>query len=38
MKYRFSKGGEQMKIVIIKSPKVLSGILRVVFGIKKEEE
>ncbi|WP_350339290.1 stage V sporulation protein SpoVM [Ruminococcus sp. XPD3002] len=27
-----------MKIVVIKSPKVLSGILRVVFGIKKEEE
>ncbi len=38
MKYTFSKGGEQMKIVVIKSPKVLSGILRVVFGIKKEEE
>ena len=38
MKYTFRKGGEQMKIVVIKRPKVLSGILRVVFGIKKEEE
>ena len=28
--------GEKMKIVVIKSPKVLSGILRMIFGIKKE--
>lgn len=27
-----------MKVVVIKSPKVLSGILRVIFKIKKEEE
>ncbi|MBO6141424.1 MAG: stage V sporulation protein SpoVM [Ruminococcus sp.] len=27
-----------MKIVVVKSPKVLSGILRLVFGIKKEKE
>ena len=26
-----------MKIVVIKSPKILSGILRVIFKIKKEE-
>lgn len=26
-----------MKIVVIRSPKFLSGILRMVFGIKKEE-
>ncbi|MDE5648485.1 MAG: stage V sporulation protein SpoVM [Oscillospiraceae bacterium] len=26
-----------MKIVVIKSPKFLSGILRVIFKIKKEE-
>ncbi|MBQ3566843.1 MAG: stage V sporulation protein SpoVM [Oscillospiraceae bacterium] len=26
-----------MKIVVIKSPKLLAGILRMVFGIKKEE-
>ncbi len=26
-----------MKVVVIKSPKFLSGILRMVFGIKKEE-
>ncbi len=26
-----------MKIVIVKSPKVLSGILRLIFRIKKEE-
>ncbi|MCQ2458817.1 MAG: stage V sporulation protein SpoVM [Ruminococcus sp.] len=27
-----------MKIVVIKSPKFLSGILRMIFGIKKETE
>lgn len=26
-----------MKIVVIKSPKILSGIIRVIFKIKKEE-
>lgn len=26
-----------MKIVVIKSPKLLSGLLRVIFRIKKEE-
>ena len=26
-----------MKVVVIKSPKFISGILRVIFGIKKEE-
>ncbi len=26
-----------MKVVVIKSPKFLSGILRMVFGIKKED-
>ncbi|WP_367271389.1 stage V sporulation protein SpoVM [Ruminococcus sp.] len=27
-----------MKIVVIKSPKFVSGFLRVIFGIKKEEQ
>ncbi|MBQ6674511.1 MAG: stage V sporulation protein SpoVM [Ruminococcus sp.] len=27
-----------MKIVVVKSPRVISGILRLVFGIKKEKE
>ncbi|HHX56816.1 MAG TPA: stage V sporulation protein SpoVM [Clostridiales bacterium] len=27
-----------MKIVVIKSPKFLSGILRIMFGIKKEQD
>ncbi|NLK70460.1 MAG: stage V sporulation protein SpoVM [Clostridiales bacterium] len=27
-----------MKIVVIKSPKFLSGILRLMFGIKKEQD
>ena len=27
-----------MKVVIVKSPKILSGFLRVVFGIKKDKE
>ncbi|MGN0621150.1 MAG: stage V sporulation protein SpoVM [Porcipelethomonas sp.] len=26
-----------MKVVIVKSPKILSGILRLIFKIKKEE-
>ena len=31
-------GGVLMKIVVVKSPKVLSGLLRLVFHIKKEKE
>lgn len=31
------KGGYIMKVVVIKSPKVLSGILRMIFGIKNEK-
>ncbi|MBO4524453.1 stage V sporulation protein SpoVM [Ruminococcus sp.] len=27
-----------MKIVVIKSPKFISGLLRVIFGIKKEDQ
>ncbi|MBP3242754.1 MAG: stage V sporulation protein SpoVM [Ruminococcus sp.] len=27
-----------MKVVVIRSPRLLSGLLRVIFGIKKEEE
>ena len=27
-----------MKVVVIKSPKVLSGILRMIFGIKNEKQ
>ena len=30
------KGGFFMKIVVLKSPKCLSGLLRLIFGIKKE--
>ena len=30
-------GGDTMKIVVIKSPRILSGILRMVFRIKKQE-
>ncbi|MBR2913462.1 MAG: stage V sporulation protein SpoVM [Oscillospiraceae bacterium] len=26
-----------MKIVVVRSPKVLAGVLRLIFGIKKEE-
>ncbi|MGN0520047.1 MAG: stage V sporulation protein SpoVM [Candidatus Fimenecus sp.] len=26
-----------MKVVVVKSPKVLSGLLRMIFGIKKEQ-
>ncbi|MBR1822664.1 MAG: stage V sporulation protein SpoVM [Ruminococcus sp.] len=31
------KGGLQMKVVVIRSPRLLSGILRAIFGIKKSE-
>ncbi|MFR0880598.1 MAG: stage V sporulation protein SpoVM [Oscillospiraceae bacterium] len=27
-----------MKVVIVKSPKILSGLLRMIFRIKKEEQ
>ncbi|WP_178184541.1 stage V sporulation protein SpoVM [uncultured Ruminococcus sp.] len=27
-----------MKVVVVKSPKVISGIMRLIFKIKKEEE
>ncbi|MBE6760749.1 MAG: stage V sporulation protein SpoVM [Ruminococcaceae bacterium] len=27
-----------MKIVVVKSPKILSGFLRMIFGIKKDKE
>lgn len=29
-------GGSGMKIVVVKSPKLIGGILRIIFGIKKE--
>ncbi|MBR4910730.1 MAG: stage V sporulation protein SpoVM [Clostridia bacterium] len=29
-------GGKVMKVVIFKSPKILCGFLRMIFGIKKE--
>ena len=28
--------GNVMKVVLVKSPKIFSGILRMIFGIKKE--
>ncbi len=33
----YSKGGVPMKIVVVKSPRLLSGIFRVIFKIRKEE-
>ncbi|MCR4615210.1 MAG: stage V sporulation protein SpoVM [Clostridiales bacterium] len=29
--------GDDMKIVVLRSPKVLSGLLRLIFGIKKTD-
>lgn len=29
-------GGLLMKVVVIKSPKLLAGVLRMIFGMKKE--
>ena len=31
------KWGIVMKIVVVKSPKILKGLLRFIFGIKKED-
>lgn len=31
----WERGGRGMKVVVVKSPKVLGGFLRLVFGIKK---
>jgi len=36
--YYIAEGGTYMKIVVIRSPKFISGILRAIFKIKKEEE
>ena len=33
-----NKEAAQMKVVVIKSPKFLSGILRMIFKINKDEE
>lgn len=30
-------GTVYMKVVVVKSPKMISGILRMIFGIKKDE-
>jgi len=33
-----AEGGIFMKVVIVKSPKILRGFLRMVFGIKKDKD
>lgn len=38
MTYILQRRGDILKIVVIKSPKFISGILRAIFGIKKEEQ
>lgn len=37
MEYNHFKEGKDVKVVVIRSPKLLSGILRAIFHIKKEE-
>lgn len=32
----FGKAGSYMQIIVLKSPKFLSGVLRALFGIRKE--
>ena len=36
MGYQAAKGGVEMQVVVIRSPKPLRGILRRLFGIRKE--
>ncbi|MBR3780174.1 MAG: stage V sporulation protein SpoVM [Clostridia bacterium] len=31
------RGGLSMKIVVVRSPKIFNGILRMIFGIKKQD-
>ncbi|MBE6836284.1 MAG: stage V sporulation protein SpoVM [Ruminococcaceae bacterium] len=31
------RGGVLMKVVVVKSPKLLGGVLRLMFGIKKDK-
>ncbi|MBR4363003.1 MAG: stage V sporulation protein SpoVM [Ruminococcus sp.] len=33
-----TEGGIHMKIVVIKSPRFISGVLRAIFGMKKDED
>ncbi len=37
MEYKPFKEENVMKVVVIKSPKIISGILRAIFHIKKDE-
>lgn len=37
MQYTEFQEGYIMKIIVIKSPKLLAGVLRLVFGIKREQ-
>jgi hypothetical protein len=34
--FLFSIGGKVMKVVVVKSPKLFKGVLKLIFGIKKE--
>ncbi len=36
-KFLISEGDGSMKVVVVKSPKVFKGILRLLFGIKKQD-
>lgn len=36
MGYQAAKGGMEMQVVVIRSPKYLRGLLRKLFGIRKE--
>lgn len=36
--FLISEGDGRMKVVVVRSPKVLKGILRLLFGIKKQDE
>lgn len=36
-KFLISEGEGSMKVVVVKSPKVFKGILRLLFGIKKQD-
>ncbi len=36
--FLFSLGGVCMQVVVVKSPKILKGVLKLIFGIKKSDQ
>lgn len=37
-KFLVTEGENGMKVVVVRSPKIFSGVLRLIFGIKRQEQ